>query len=258
MTEQVKHSETKKDFLLGLFAVCAIIACAFMATLYFQDKGFMGKKMEKAQEYGANNGKALGEVKNDALVKDSPEKGGEPTPEVATPPAEIVVTDEDHARGPKDAKVTIVEYSDFQCPFCSRFHESMQEVMKNYEGKVRWVYRHFPLDSIHPYARQASEATECANDQGKFWEYNDKLFANQQSIAPAYFTTLAKELGLDEKTFGDCLSSGKYKDKVEKQLQEGLAAGVQGTPGNFINGKALRGALPFDMMKVEIDKLLAE
>ena len=95
----------------------------------------------------------------------------------------LEIKDTDHIRGNKNAQITIVEYSDFQCPYCLRFHETMKQIITNYSDDVRWVYRHFPLDSIHPVARKASEASECANDQGKFWEYTDEVFVNQSGLS---------------------------------------------------------------------------
>lgn len=168
---------------------------------------------------------------------------------------DIEIRDDDHIRGDKNAPITIIEYSDFQCSYCTRFHETMNQVMNNYDGKVRWVYRHYPI-STHLYASKAAEASECAAAQGKFWEYNDALFKNQEDIENGIFNQLAKEIGLNSNSFEQCLDSGKYKEKVETDHREGKSLGVTGTPGNFINGKKLRGAMPYEMLKDEIDQLL--
>jgi len=175
-----------------------------------------------------------------------------------TGPVNIVVTDSDHVRGPKDAKITLVEWSDFQCPFCSRFHPSIVRAMQEYSGKIRWVYRHFPLESIHPNARPAAEASECAAEQGKFWEFADKLFERQSELGPDLYPKLAKELRLDQATFTACVTSRKYQQRVADNEQAGLAVGVRGTPGSFVNGVEVPGAVPYEQLKGFIDQALAK
>ena len=179
-------------------------------------------------------------------------------PETQEPVVNLEINEGDHIRGNENASVTIIEYSDYQCSFCLRFHDTMREVMDNFSDDVKWVYRHFPLDSIHPYARGAAEAAECANDQDKFWEYTDALYDNQASIKPAYLTELAEELALDMDTFNECVDSGKYEDKVESDYQSGIASGVRGTPGGFINGQTIGGAVPFATLEQMINDALAE
>ncbi len=171
-----------------------------------------------------------------------------------------VVTADDHIRGDENAPVTIIEYSDFECPYCERFHPTMLEVMEKYDGKVRWVFRHFPL-SFHPNAKPAALAAECAADQGKFWEFADKLFENRETLGDDLYTKLATDLGLNVATFGDCYTSGKYSDKIDSQASEGAAAGVSGTPGSFVidsdgNAIPIKGALPFASVAAAIDSAL--
>lgn len=184
-------------------------------------------------------------------------------PSAAAPAAGPVpsVTAADHVRGDKNAPVTIIEYSDFQCPFCSRFHPVMQQVMTNYAGKVKWVYRHFPLTSIHPEGEPSAIASECAGEQGKFWEFADKLVENQDSLSSAYYGQLAKTLGLNSAKFETCRTSDRAKAVVQAQQQGGAAAGVDGTPGSFVIGKdgqvqPIRGALPYDSVKAMVDAAL--
>lgn len=170
------------------------------------------------------------------------------------------VTDQDWVRGDKDAAVTVIEYSDFQCPFCSRFHPTMQQVMKDYDGKVRWVWRHFPL-SFHPEAEPSAEAAECAGEQGKFWEYGDKLIENQATLGAALYTKLAADLGLNKSKFESCLSSDRNIAKVRAQATAGAGAGVTGTPGSFVIGadgevQEIRGALPYESVKAAIEAAL--
>ena len=177
----------------------------------------------------------------------------------AQPTIEIKVSADDHIRGNPEAKITLVEWSDFQCSYCSRFHQTIQKILEDYPDQVRWVYRHFPLDSIHPYARSAAEASECASEQDKFWEYNDELFAKQSSIqagGPDFLKQTATDIGLDADKFNECVDSGKYKNKVQQQYQAGAAAGVRGTPGAFLNGQDLGGAAPYEQIKAYIGSLL--
>jgi len=160
------------------------------------------------------------------------------------------------ARGPENARVTVVEFSDFQCPFCSKAHDTVEQVMQTYPGKVRLVFRNFPLE-FHKNAAKAAEAAMCANEQGKFWEYHDVLFKNQQTLEVAQLKDHAKEVGLDTTTFASCVDSGKYKKLVDEDMAAGQKVGVSGTPAFFINGVFLNGAQPFDEFKKVIDQELA-
>jgi protein-disulfide isomerase len=161
------------------------------------------------------------------------------------------------SRGPADAPVTIIEFSDYQCPFCRRAEPTVKQVLDEYEGKVRFVFRHFPLDRIHPQARGASEAAACAAEQGKFWEYHDELFAGDAQLDAPGLEAAAQKTGLDTAAFKSCVESRKTQALVEADVRDGEAAGVSGTPAFFINGIPLRGALPFDEFKKVIDEELA-
>ena len=161
--------------------------------------------------------------------------------------------------GKKDAKVTIVEFSDLQCPYCKRFHEdAFPQLKKEYldTGKASFSYRQFPLP-IHPQAPKAAEAVACANDQGKFWPLIESIFADQAKIQVADLKAKAKALGLNSGTFNSCLDSGEKKPEVDKDAADGTTAGVSGTPTFFINGKMLVGAQPFAAFKAVIDQELA-
>lgn len=167
--------------------------------------------------------------------------------------------------GEDNAPVTIVEFSDFQCPFCKRYtDEAFQQLKEEYidTGKVKYAFRHYPLP-IHPNAPKAAEASECANEQDAFWTYHDVLFEKQDSWssltsteAQNTFVTYAGELGLNTDQFQSCLSSGKYADKVEKDTQAAIDAGVSATPTAYINGQQVVGALPFASFKTIIDEEL--
>ncbi len=180
---------------------------------------------------------------------------GEPSPSA---PVEIKLNSTDHVLGSSKAKVTIVEFSDFQCPFCGQFHPTLKRVLSEYKDRIRLVYRHFPLDSIHQEARPAANASECAAEQGKFWEYHDKLFENQAKLSASYYPQLATELKLNTGKFNDCLSKKKYESKIDADYQSGIDAGVRGTPHSLVNGAAVSGAVPYEQLKSIIDQQLAK
>jgi protein-disulfide isomerase len=159
-------------------------------------------------------------------------------------------------KGPKEAPITIVEFSDFQCAYCKRVLPVLSEVMERYPGKVKLAFRDFPIHSIHPHAQKASEAAHCAGDQGKFWEYHDLLFEKQEAIPEANFTDYAQALGLEVAAFQGCLETRKHKDTVERNYADGVKAGVSGTPAFFINGRILSGAQPLEAFKAVIDEEL--
>jgi protein-disulfide isomerase len=159
------------------------------------------------------------------------------------------------SRGPTNAPVTIVEFSDFQCPYCGREYPVIERLLKEYDGKLRLVFRHYPLD-FHPFAQKAAEAGACAQDQGKFWELHDKMFSNQAKLAVADLKGYAKSLGMDATKFDKCLDSGEKKPLVDDDLKAGTAAGVSGTPAFFINGIFINGAQPYEHMKQAVDREL--
>jgi protein-disulfide isomerase len=157
--------------------------------------------------------------------------------------------------GGAKAPVTIIEFSDYQCPFCGRAEGVVDQVMKKYGDKVRLVYRDYPLP-MHPYARPASEAANCANAQGKFWEYHAKLFANQTALSEDNLKSYAKDVGLDTAKFDQCLADKPYKAAIDKDMSDGEKVGVNGTPAFFINGRMLSGAQPLEKFQEVIDEEL--
>jgi len=160
------------------------------------------------------------------------------------------------ARGPAGAPVTMVAFSDFQCPYCLRVNPTLKALEMKYAGQIRIVFKDFPL-GIHKDARKASEAGQCAAEQGKFWEMHDKMFANQQKLQPDSLKAFAKEIGLDAPTFASCLDSGKTAAKVAADMAQGTKHGVTGTPTFFINGRYLSGAQSIDKFAEIIDDELS-
>ena len=200
------------------------------------------KKQERAREY-------FNELKKNANVQITlPEP-----PKAPVERKEVAATGP--ARGPEKAPVTIVEFSDFQCPFCGRAIKTVEEVMKAYPNDVRLVFRQFPLE-FHKQAPKAAEAALCANDQGKFWEMHDQMFSNQQALEVDKLKEYAKKVGLDPAKFDKCLDSGEKAATIKTDQEAGQKVGVNGTPAFFINGIMLSGAQPFDEFKSIIDSEL--
>jgi protein-disulfide isomerase len=172
------------------------------------------------------------------------------------PPRQKIATADSPAQGSASAPIELVEFSDFQCPFCYRAHPTVKQVLSTYGSKIRFVYRNYPLPN-HPNARPAAEAAQCANEQGQFWPYHDRLFADQSKLGNDDLKASAAALGMDAAKFNACFESHKYAPRVEADLQAGNEAGVNGTPAFFINGRLLSGAQPFDEFKKVIDEELA-
>jgi len=163
-----------------------------------------------------------------------------------------VSADDDPAKGPEDAAVTIVEFADFQCGFCGRTRETTNEILETYPDHVRFVYRDFPIDK-HPRAHNMAQAANCAGDQGKYWEMYDVLFDNMRDTKDEQLKAHAVTLELDTAVFDECYDSGKYAAEVDKDMEDGRSAGVSGTPAFFVNGRMVSGAQPFDAFAAIID-----
>jgi len=162
-----------------------------------------------------------------------------------------------HSLGPEDAPITIVEFSDYQCPFCKRWHEEVYEaLLATYPGKIKFVYRNLPLTSIHPDAQSAAEAAMCAGEQNAYWQYHDKLFSSE-ILGNVAYTQYATELNLDMTSFEACITEQKYKDEIQADSDFAMNLGVRSTPTFFINGLAIVGAQPLDVFMQVIDKELA-
>jgi len=177
-----------------------------------------------------------------------------------TPPqryrAKVLITGAP-SKGAEKAVVTLVKFEDFQCPYCRAVQPRFSELLKKYEGKLRIVHKDLPLDEIHPQARQAAEAARCAGDQGKFWEYHDKLYEHSPKASADELKAYASEAGLNVQSFEQCFKSGKFKAAVQNDLAEGAQLGLTGTPAFFINGREFSGAQPLEAFTTIIDEELA-
>jgi protein-disulfide isomerase len=218
--------------------------------------------------------KDLAEIKSLLIIQAKQAAAAAPT-QPQGPTADnptIVSIDGGAIKGDKNAKVTLVEFTDYQCPFCSRhFRDTMPQIDNDYvkTGKIRYVLREFPLEAIHPLAFKAAEAANCSGEQGRYWEMHHRLFANQNALAAQQLLGHAEAVGLDAGKFKTCLDSGKYAAKVRKDLAEAQRAGVTGTPTFFVGLsdprdseiKAVRkivGAQNYAAFKAAIDTLLTE
>ncbi|MBI4895223.1 MAG: DsbA family protein [Candidatus Aenigmarchaeota archaeon] len=198
----------------------------------------------------------LAQPKTDVIKKD-PVITKEP---VKTPENPKISVDDDPYIGSNSSKITIVEFSDFQCDFCGKFHrDTFPLIKKNYidTGKVKFVYRDYPIQG-HDFAIQSAEAADCALEQNKFWEYHDILFNNQNALDLASLKKYAKDLGLNETRFNDCLDSEEYRPELVNDANDGIKYGVTQTPYFFINGVAIDGAYPYNIFESVIEQELAK
>ena len=176
---------------------------------------------------------------------------------IDAPRIAVAVTSDDPAQGSATAPVTVVEYSDFQCPFCGRVMPTLKELRTKYGDKMRLVWKDFPLTQIHPQAFVAAQAGNCAREQGKFWEFHDKLFANQSALQPEFLKKYAADTGLDTAKFNQCLDTSKYEARVQEALGAGGRLGITSTPTLFVNGRMINGAQPIEVFETAIDDELA-
>lgn len=229
------------------------------------DKTSIEKKIDVLQQDIQSIKKTLEEIKANLGQKaDQPQV--RVAPELA--PERVVSLDDDPQKGDPRASIILIEFSDYQCPFCGRFFRmTFPDIENDYieTGKIRYVFRDFPLP-FHQQAMKAAEAAQCAGDQGKYWEMHDRLFQTQDALMVDNLKNDARDLDLSMDLFNSCLDSGKYTEEVQKDVTEGQNAGVSGTPsfflgvtedGKTIKGKLMVGAKPFDSFKQEIDALLS-
>jgi protein-disulfide isomerase len=252
-------------------ALLRIILVAILAFAAEQVAAGTPSEIDSIRNDLASMKTELEEVKRQLgeILRLMPQRSAQNMPTAPTDSVRATVTD-GSVLGRSDAPVTLIEFSDYQCPYCRAFFlDTLPDLRRAYidTGKLRYVFRDYPLDQIHPQARKAAEAAHCAGDQGRYWEMHDVLFQNQRALAPSELSEHARDLGLDGPAFDACLESGKYAARVNKDHADGIAAGVQGTPGfvvaktqagDAVEGTPVRGAQPLDVFRKLIDQLLAE
>jgi protein-disulfide isomerase len=198
------------------------------------------------------------DAQNVAALVEELKAAGPPVSVALDPPrTEVAVEDHDPFRGPADAPITIIEFSEYQCPFCARVTPTLKQIEEKYAGKVRIVFKDFPLPN-HAQAPKAAEAAHCAGEQGKYWLLHDRLFDNQQQLQIPQLKAHAGAVGLDQAKFDQCLDSGKHAANVQADIDLGASMGVQSTPTIYINGRVVTGAQPIGVFTSVIDDELAK
>jgi protein-disulfide isomerase len=228
-------------FFTGLILGVAVSAIVALAVLLIM--------MMKGGTAWANNGGGA------QVVQNYPTGGEVPTqPAFQAQPVKAVDEKVDHIRGGKNAKVTLIEYSDFECPFCQRHAPTLDQALKEFPKDVRVVYRHYPL-SFHPNAQPSAEASECVaklNGEEAFWKFHDRLFVISPALDRASLVAAAKEIGVNEGNFTKCLDSHEMANRVNSDAAGGNDSGVEGTPATFVNGQLVSGAVPYEQLKAAI------
>ncbi|MDD2807469.1 MAG: thioredoxin domain-containing protein [Patescibacteria group bacterium] len=236
----------KQGMLFGLVSGVAIVSVIGFGILLANGQGGFSLGSKNAPGANAN-----------VAAAPTPTPTPTPTPSAGDDFSKVPkVTASDHVRGDNNAAVTLIEYSDYQCPYCSQLEPTMEKILADYKGKVRIVYRNFPLTTIHPYAQGAAEASECAAEQGKFWEMHDQLFSNQTALDETSLKSYAAKIGLNTSQFDSCLTSHKYASQISQSASDAQASGITGTPGVWVGNQLIKGAYPYDTFKQLIDSLL--
>ncbi len=253
------HTPAGDSKPLYLLAVALVISALILSVSIFSAAGSIGAGLSKISINAAGGSGGPAALAPPGVAPNAPQPAAPPAADIKT-----VLGSFAGGRGKTDAKVTVVEFSDYQCPFCRKsFNEVIPALFKDYvdSGKVRFIFKDFPL-SFHPNAPKYAEAARCAGDQGKYFEMHDKIFQEQEKLGQGtvdlpFDKKWAVELGLDAASFNSCLDSGKYTKAVQQDFADGVAVGVSGTPTFFINGQAIVGAQPYAVLKQAIDAALA-
>lgn len=241
MTEEILNTEVKAwhqkwwglVFLI-ILAVFLVYIAAFLyqVVFYIEQKNALAKQLQQQ----INSNYAL----NNATVAQKP----------------VIETADDPFIGPEKALITIVEFADFQCPYCLESYQTIKQINATYPNDVKIIFRDFPNVANHPDSLNAAMAANCAFDQGKFWEYHDLLYQNQSDLSVSNLKMLALDLGLNRNIFDQCFDSQKYANEAKNDLMEGANLGITGTPTFFVNGYEVKGSLPFENFKSIIDEYL--
>lgn len=249
----MRKTESATGSLLEKLVPILLLASVVLAFVV----GMLWQKVSLLQSGGAVNTGAQPAPGNAAAPENPSGKLTEDQAKKVPP-----VTEKDHIRGNRNAKVVLIEYSDLECPFCKQFHPTAQQIKADYGDDVAWVWRHFPLEQIHPKARPAAEASECVASlvgEEAFWKFVDEIFVSTTALGDLSGT--AVKVGANKADFDKCLADGKFKSVVDEHYQKGMEAGITGTPGNIVINKSgaawlIPGALPLASMKQTIDEAL--
>jgi protein-disulfide isomerase len=233
--DTLREPKKSRHWLVGLGLV-AVLALGFgLATTLSKGVGISADETDRST--------AVQPRRNREPVRAAPDFAGDARP----------------SRGPQDAPVTVVEFTDYQCPFCARHYQlTYPRLLQEYGDRIQYVVRNFPIVQNHPHAAKVAEAAECAFDQGRFWQYHDRLFENSSGLDNESLKHYARALGLDSSRFDLCLDSGEKSRIVARDLKDGRRYGVRGTPTFFINGRILIGAQPFPVLQEYIERALEE
>lgn len=278
----------KQKELIGAIMLAAVLISASLVFLAFQMRPpTPPEQLDEAQLSQRIKDEILAELKNGDFIsqqvdagieryinqqREAQAKAREEQQRMAAEKVKNVPPvdqERDHIYGNPDAPISFIEYSDFECPYCKTFHLTAKKVIEAYDGKVNWVYRHYPLQFHNPGAQKQAEASECAAELGgndAFWTYTDLIYERTTSNGNGFpldqLAPLAEEIGLDPQKFQECLDSGKYAERVQNDLKQGANSGISGTPGTILahhasgDVKLMTGAQPFDVFKTEIDRML--
>ncbi|MBD3311174.1 MAG: thioredoxin domain-containing protein [Candidatus Magasanikbacteria bacterium] len=251
-------SEKKQFTPVQMFAGGLVVGFLLLSTIGFFIMLGVYFNGDKNSVTAGEPDKIVNENSGEAVAQAEPEKN---EPQVDVEPFDETV---DHARGNENAEVTLIEYSDIECPYCKRFHETSLQLLDEYGDDVRFVFRHFPLDSLHKNARIEANATECAGEQGAFWEMLDAIFdetSSNDGFDLDKLPDLASDLNLDVDQFNECVEEMKYAEKIQDDQDSGVAAGARGTPYSVLLGpegevQVLSGAQPYQTVASAIEQLL--
>jgi protein-disulfide isomerase len=245
MEEQEKEVHKKRSIIATIFTLLFLVGVGWFAwrVYYYADQIKSGKLSAEELEFSDQQS-----INRQLASMPLPSDDGRVRPETQDQPS----------LGSPEAAVTIVEFADFGCPYSRESSFVVRGLAQRYGDRVHYVYRDFPVTELHPRAKDAAQAAECARDQGKFWQYHDKLYQNQTRLSDAALSQYARQINLDMDQFKECIESDKHMEEVESDYQAGIDAGVRGTPTFFINGIRIPGSIPEETLDILINRLLED